>query len=93
LAPLGRFKIEDSRLVAFDVGILVAALGVNAALGQSRLGSFAEFRIAAPGFVAPFCQETCIWSLSGLLLEQLGIRSVPGDIVGSAEKKSYSKYF
>jgi len=42
----------DSRLVAFDVGTLVAALSVNAALGQSRLGSFAEFRIAAPA--APF---------------------------------------
>jgi len=84
---LGRFKMVDSRLVAFDVGTFVAALGVNAALGQSRLGSFTEFRIATPGFVAPFCQETCVWTLSGLLLEQLGIGSIPGDIVGSAENK------
>lgn len=77
-----------SRLVAFDVGTLVAAPGIDASFGQSGLGSFAQFRVPAGWLVAAIPQEAGVWTLSGLLLKERGIGSIPGYIVGSERQET-----
>jgi len=72
-----------------DIIYLVAALGVDAALRQSGLGSFAEFRFPTPWLIGAICEKTSIRSLSDLLLKKLRVGSIPGDIIGSENNFNY----